>query len=327
MSDVGHAQRQKLFRAAAHDLAKPPVDEKEAAVQFALQDPGPALLEDAGEPLLAGAERLLGPDPVRGFDDGDEHAADTAWSGIVRDRTVAQGKARIFPFGKAAPLYLDQQVLGEVCAAGPVQYRLMQRPQLILHFGPRFVKGQPERVRMPGAEDRAIAVVVNHHQLGPPAHAHGKARSEHHADNKLQAGRPVLPGTERCFRPIRGLQTRRHLRHAGQVETRRMGRHPDTLKPDWTLISYRKGILNGTDPPPECLSSNNYVKRHRFPGTEKKYAMERYCGLVACAEEHRHRRTPLHRHGRTCSGHPRLSAARIKMRMRGHDGLNAEHTP
>jgi hypothetical protein len=109
---------------AADDLAKPPVDEKEAAVQFALQHASPGLLEDAGEPLLAGAQRLLGADPTRGFDDGDQHAADTVWSGIVRDRTVAQRKARIFPFGTAAPLNPDQQVLGEVGAAGPVQYRI-----------------------------------------------------------------------------------------------------------------------------------------------------------------------------------------------------------
>jgi hypothetical protein len=37
------------------------------------------------------------------------------------------------------------------------------------------------------------------------------------------------------------------------------------LEADYALIFIGKSILNGTDPPPECLSFDNYVKGHIVP--------------------------------------------------------------
>src|SRR5580692_7598593 len=68
MSYVGYSQGQKLIRRTADDLAIPLVDEEEATVQFALNDADCGLLEDAGEPLLAGAKRFLRPHSARGLD-------------------------------------------------------------------------------------------------------------------------------------------------------------------------------------------------------------------------------------------------------------------
>src|SRR6202044_1141076 len=78
MGYVGHAQRQKLVRRTADDLAKPLVDQEESTVQFALNDADAGLFENAGETLLAGAKRFLHPNPACGLDNRDEHAADTA---------------------------------------------------------------------------------------------------------------------------------------------------------------------------------------------------------------------------------------------------------
>src|SRR3984957_3512624 len=93
MSYVGHSQGQKFIRRTADDLAIPLVDEEEATVQFALNDADRGLLEDAGEPLLAGAKRLLRPNSARCLDNCNQHTANTGQRSFVGYWAVTKGKA------------------------------------------------------------------------------------------------------------------------------------------------------------------------------------------------------------------------------------------
>jgi hypothetical protein len=121
MGYVGHAQRQKLVRCTAGYLAKSPVDEEESTVQFTLKDADPRLLKNAGKSLLAGAKRLLHPNPVRGLDNCNEHTAHAGRSYLVRYWAVAKGKATVFPIRSAASLDLDEKVFGKERATLSVQ--------------------------------------------------------------------------------------------------------------------------------------------------------------------------------------------------------------
>ena len=135
--------------------------------------------------LLASSQSLLGPDTIGGFYDSDEHAADTLWGGIIRNGTITEGEARIFPFETAAPLDLDEKVFGKKRSTRSVQNSFMQGSELRLHFWPRLLKWQTESRRVFVAEDGAVAVIVNHHKFGTPADTHGKTRSEHNVYNQF----------------------------------------------------------------------------------------------------------------------------------------------
>ena len=143
MGYVRHAKRQELIRGTADDLAISLVHEEEATIQFTLNDADAGLLEDAGETLLAGAKRLLSPNPVRGLDGRNEHAAHACRSFFVRYRAVADGKAGVFPIRNAAALDLNEKIFSEEGAACSVQNRLVQGPQLKLDFRPYLMEGKP----------------------------------------------------------------------------------------------------------------------------------------------------------------------------------------
>jgi hypothetical protein len=232
MAYVGHAQLQEFIGRTADDLAKPPVDEEELTVQFTLNDTNAGLLEDPRETLLAGPKRVFRPNPACGLNHGNEHAAHAAGSLFVRYGAVADGKATVFPIGRAVALDFDKKILCKERAARSAQDGLVQRPELRLNFRPRLMKRQAEGHRMLVAEDRPVAVIIDHHEFGAPPDAHWKPRSEHDFYDQRQTGRPILGRSEDGFGPILGTDPIRHFRRAGN--TSRVARHcrvQNTLSP------------------------------------------------------------------------------------------------
>jgi hypothetical protein len=140
-------------------------------------------MEDAGEPLLTRAKRLLGANSARGLDDRNQHAANAGRGVFVWNRTVTESEPAIFPIGRTASLDWNKQIFGEERATCPLKDRLVQQLELGLDFWPCLMKRKAKCRWMLIAEDRAVAIVINHDKLRPPPNTHGKARGEHHFDD------------------------------------------------------------------------------------------------------------------------------------------------
>ena len=75
------------------------------------------------------------------LDGGDQDAADAGRRGLVAHRAVAHGEIRILRrLATAADVH--QQIFEKDCAALAGKNLRMQRPQLILHLGPRLAEWQ-----------------------------------------------------------------------------------------------------------------------------------------------------------------------------------------
>src|SRR5579871_935330 len=76
---------------------------------------------------------------------------------------------------------------------------------------------------MLGAESHlGIGVVVEEGEVRPPAHPHGIAAVEHGSHNGLETLRPLLDGTHRGLRPVKGKCAFAHLAATGD-EGKRVG--------------------------------------------------------------------------------------------------------
>ena len=144
----------------------------------------------------------FGPNAVGRLDGGDQHAADARRRRLVGDRRVAHREVRILHL-HAAAADAQQHVLGEHRLALAGQEIVMQRAELVLHLGPDFAKARAERFRVLRAEDRQVAVIVDDHELRPPAQRHGELRRHHRCDDELEAWRPRFARAEGRLRPIK----------------------------------------------------------------------------------------------------------------------------
>ena len=94
------------------------------------------------------------------------------------------------------------------------------RQQVVQHgfpdLTPRFTAGMAERMRMLGAEDRAIGVVVKDDELRAPKQDDLSLRRKQHAQHAAQALGPRLHRTERRLRPVECAHERTQLSAAGQ---------------------------------------------------------------------------------------------------------------
>lgn len=54
-------------------------------------------------------------------------------------------------------------------------------------------------------------IIVKSKEVWPPEDKHGEAGSQHHTDQRAQAGRPLIERTERGRRPIKAPNEGRHL--------------------------------------------------------------------------------------------------------------------
>src|ERR1700730_1135214 len=75
-------------------------------------------------------------------------------------------------------------------------------------LAPGAMSGQPERLRMLGAEHRTIGVVVENGEFESPEQDDLRLRREEHAERASKTLRPRVRGAERTIRPV-------HLAHAG----------------------------------------------------------------------------------------------------------------
>ena len=75
---------------------------------------------------------------------GHRYTTNAGGSRFFRHRTVANGKATVFPIRRAASLDLDEKVFGKERATRSRQDRFVQRPELRLHFRPCFMEGKAE---------------------------------------------------------------------------------------------------------------------------------------------------------------------------------------
>src|SRR6185436_20022388 len=88
--------------------------------------------------------------------------------------------------------------------------------QVVPDLAPGFAAGPAERVRMFGAEDRPVRVVVEDDELGPPEEDDLSLRWQQHADDTAQALRPGLDRPERRGRPVEGTHSLAHFSTADE---------------------------------------------------------------------------------------------------------------
>jgi hypothetical protein len=157
-------------------------------------------------------EPALANDALGRFGDDAVQAANGA--GFVAHRIV--GDVEVGVLDEAVALEREQQIPGPEGLAG-AHHTLEQRAQLLLpDLAPRDPRRQPERVRMLGAEDGTIGVVVETDELRSPEQNDLRLRRQQHADGAAQALRPGLDGAEGRTRPVEGAHPLPHLAAPGQ---------------------------------------------------------------------------------------------------------------
>ena len=208
----------RAFRGAGRidriERGKARVAVHEPALDVPVPGPDPtARVERKLKTLLAFAQGAFDPKALCRLHRRNKHAADPGWRGLVWHRAVADGEIGVFERAAVA-LDAQQQVLGEHRLAFAGQKILVQRAELVLHFGPDFAEARPECLRMLLAEDRQVTVVVYDNELRPPAQRHRKLRSHDGVDEEAQACRPLLAGSKRGRGPIMSSDARGHLASA-----------------------------------------------------------------------------------------------------------------
>src|ERR1700722_371086 len=163
-----------------HCFARPTADSRD---EIDLPASDPAQMHCRSISFLALAQSLFHLHSVRGLDDGDKHSADAGSGSIIRNRAVADGETRVLPL-RAMPLNSQEQVFLKESTSFATQKALMQPKQFGLNFRPNVAKRQPERAGMLVAEDRSVAVVVDHDEIRTPPDSHGKAGGEQQINDK-----------------------------------------------------------------------------------------------------------------------------------------------
>ncbi len=136
-------------------------------------------------------------DAVGFLDHHAKHAGDRPV--IVEQRAVGEGMIGFFR--KAAALEEQQHAFRIGRLAGPqhlVDHRADLRPDLF-PYAPRRLADRPGEFH---AERRAIGIVAEEGQVGPPRHPHLVARSEHHADDRAEACRPSFRRADGSIAPV-----------------------------------------------------------------------------------------------------------------------------
>ena len=107
---------------------------------------------------------------------------------FVPDGAVGEGEPGFL--GIAVPQHYQRQVFMErrFPGKGAVHQRADVRPDIRPYLGERLA----ERLRMLGAEDRQIAVVIEERQFRSPGYEHRELGIEQEADDRTQGLRPCL---------------------------------------------------------------------------------------------------------------------------------------
>jgi hypothetical protein len=113
-----------------------------------------------------------------GVEDGDDAALG------VEDGAVAEGEPRLLV--ESVPAHHQRQVLEERRLPG--QAALGQGTDHRPDVGPDLVPPSAERTGMPTAEQSAVGVVVEHHELRTHDEHHGQARRQAEGRGGAQGG-------------------------------------------------------------------------------------------------------------------------------------------
>jgi hypothetical protein len=244
------------------------------------------------EPVVQPAQHLLVAHPFGGLDAGDENAADPVRDRAVRDRAVADREPRLFDervFARDGP----RVVLGEEGAALALEDRLIERAQLGMDLRPYLGERPAQRTGMPAAQDGAIGVVVDLHQLRPPAHRHREARGEDRRDAEAQAGRPGLDGAERRLRPVHLADAPRHL--ARDRARHHQGRHANMLPAPEVAKGARRPSRRRVGGERRRRGSGSRFRRHRLVAEAAARLSSRRQGRRNGDEDLCPLRSPVHR--------------------------------
>ena len=159
-------------------------------------------LRDFGfQPVIEEPQGLLFADALGRFDAGRENAADPVRRRFIRDWAITDAEARVLD-NRALAADGPRVIFGKEGIPLAAQNAFVQRPKLGVDFPPNFAQRAAQCLRVLVAQNGSIGIVVDEHQLGPPADRHRKPRSEDHRDAELQTLRPSLALAERGRRPV-----------------------------------------------------------------------------------------------------------------------------
>ena len=113
---------------------------------------------------------------------GGEHAADTAGDCLIGYGAVRDGEMSFF--SKAVAIELELNVF-HPGGWSTIERSLDQRAQDVPDFRPAFLSWPPQKLRVLGAEDGAIGVVIKLTELRSPPEEHWKTVDEHEARHRF----------------------------------------------------------------------------------------------------------------------------------------------
>ncbi len=171
-----------------------------------------ALASGAVGEITQSAHAADADDVVRGFRDRREDAVNAA--GFATNGAVGEGEVALL--GVSISLQKQQQIVGPGgFAAGHdvLEHGADDVPDL----RPAFTAGTAERGWMLGADDVAVGVVVEHHQVRPPPNKDGEAGVQADADGRAEALRPIPNRAQQATDPIVRAHQGAHFAAAGQT--------------------------------------------------------------------------------------------------------------
>jgi hypothetical protein len=131
------------------------------------------------ETLVQDSQRLLFADALGRLDATDQDPAYAVRSGFLRDRAVADRKARIFD-RRALAAEGPGMILGKKRFPLAAQDGFVQASEFGVDLPPDLAQCTAQRLGMLVAQNGSIGIVVNKDQFGPPSDRHRKPRGEDH---------------------------------------------------------------------------------------------------------------------------------------------------
>ena len=186
-----------LRRVAAHP-GEGLVDAGVAPLRVHLVDAHPGVV--LGRPEAAFGQHLPG-----GLQAGAVHPRDRAV--LVVDRGVGEGGPRLLV--EAAPPQDEGRAF--VVRRVAAERRVHQRADAVPVLPPHGPQGAPQGVRVLGAEDVRVGVVVEEREVVLPAEEHRHPRLEDEVDGGAERGGPFVGMAERRSRPVVPAHAAAHL--------------------------------------------------------------------------------------------------------------------
>ena len=150
----------------------------------------------------------LADDLFGGLGDRRDDAADSAVGGRVGHWTIRDREMRFL--GEPVPFHLEQDVV-HPRRRSAVERRVDQRSDDVVDLPPALADGLPHRLRMLGAQDRTVRVVVQLDVVRAPPQQNRKSVGQEEADHRLEGLRPRLDGAEWRVGPVDRSHERTHL--------------------------------------------------------------------------------------------------------------------